>query len=250
MAERGQVAHCGSHPAERVEGDGGQVPVTAVDQAQPGQPRGLLEVAPAHPARTQQDPVDLRGEGLHERQLAVGRLLRIGQQQMHPVLAGPSLGALEQRRIEGVQQVGDDHAEGAAAARGELPRGAGGTVAELEGDLLDPVAGILADHLGAAEGAGDRRDRHPCLLRDVPQRHPHDAPALPCSWCPCRRPPQATPIPSATVRSCAAAAKGARWRPMWAARTSVYSAWCASSTVRSRSPIRVPSASVAVRESP
>ncbi len=92
---------------------------------------------------------------------------------MQAVLAGPGLGALEQRRVEGVQQVGDYHAEGPGAAGRDLARLAGGAVAELEGDLLDPVAGLVADHLGAAQGAGDRRDRHPGLLRDVAQRHSH-----------------------------------------------------------------------------
>ena len=188
VLERAEVAQRPAHPGEGVGGDGLEVGVGAVDQGDPGEPGGGVEVRVAHPRGAQQHAVDLRGEGPHERQLPRGGLLRVGQQELHTVVVGALLGTLEQGGVEGVQQVRDDHAEHAGAAGDEGAGAAVGGVAELVDGLPYPLAGARADHGGLLQGAGGGGHGDLRPGRDVAQGDRHRA----SSWI--GDPPPSTPV--------------------------------------------------------
>src|SRR5690606_1627859 len=98
----------------------------------------------------------------------------------HALLRGGVLGAADEGSEERVRDVDDRHADEAAAARAQLPRGGHRRVAERLGRRAHALAQRGAHALRAVEGVRDGRDRDARVLGDVADPYAlHRAPSRP-----------------------------------------------------------------------
>jgi len=83
-----------------------------------------------------------------------GVLVAVEQEGGVAVAVGGVLDALGELRVEGVEDVGDDHANGAGLPLAEAAGDDVGLVAEFARGGQDAFAGGAGDHVRAGQGAG------------------------------------------------------------------------------------------------
>ena len=165
--------------AERVPSDGGGPSAVVLERGQLGAGRGL------HPGvvvagTADQDDADPLGDQVAQLlQLVAGVAAGLADLHQQPLLGGelddPGGDLGEVRVVDLV----DDQPHGGAGPAGQ---GAGvrvGDVAQLTGDLPDPVGHLGADPLTAGEGAGGGRQRDGGVFGDVHEARPLVGPGHP-----------------------------------------------------------------------
>ena len=141
--------------------------------AQPLDPppfRGLRgDEHPAHPLFLEQVQVNL---------LAAAGQPGVADDDGLPVGVRGRLGSAGDLVVERVSGVLHDQADGAGAARLQLPGDVVAHIAQFLDGLLDPAAPVLGDHLGPVDHIGDRSDRHLRFPGDVLDAHRESGHAL------------------------------------------------------------------------
>ena len=160
VPELGQPGDGLAHRRTGVEEHPSGVVDVAVDQDEAVLLREATERGRRQPRGAQEQAFDLVGQQGDRRLLPAGLLVGVGEQDVEPTLLREVLHVADQRREEGVGDVGDDDPHGARPSGRQRPGVPVGTVPRCPSRLQNALDGLGPKQLRAREGSRHRRRRH------------------------------------------------------------------------------------------